>query len=81
MQIKKIILALFIIFCLQFSFQPVGIYSREKDLIVFVIESKKDNSNDEFIKRNETRKFALLVSLSMMCLCYGSGGITLNNTS
>ncbi|MDQ3019974.1 MAG: hypothetical protein M3R36_05300 [Bacteroidota bacterium] len=80
MEIKKYILAVFIIFSLSFSYQPVRIYSKEKDPMVFVINYKKDLLTNEFISQNEARKFMLLVSLTFKCMVYNEENIFFNTS-
>lgn len=81
MQIRKFLITVFIVFSLSFSFQPVSIYLKEKDGIVLVVNYNFDNFTNEFIKNNETRKFALLVSLTLMCLFKNTVDNIVYNTS
>jgi len=80
MQIKKFILAIFIIFSLSFSYQPVSIYSKEKEVIVYIVNKDQDNYTADFINRNESRKFVILISLTFQSMIAGENIIT-NNTS
>lgn len=67
---KKYILAVFIVFSLSFSYQPVSIYSKEKDSVIYILECNQDNFTNDFIKKNETKKFNLLISLSFQCMIF-----------
>lgn len=80
MEIKKYILAVFIIFSLSFSFQPVNIHSREKEPVVFILNYDRDFLTNEFINKNETRKFVLLVSLSFKCMICNGGNLFFNTS-
>ena len=80
MQIKKFILAIFIIFLMSFSYQPVSIYSKEKEVIVYIVNKDQDNYTADFINKNESRKFVILISLTFQSMIAGENIIT-NNTS
>jgi len=80
MQIKKFILAIFVIFSLSFSYQPVSIYSKEKEVIVYIVNKEQDNYTADFINKNESRKFVILISLTFQSMIAGENIIT-NNTS
>ncbi|MBK8553022.1 MAG: hypothetical protein IPL53_18955 [Ignavibacteria bacterium] len=79
MEIKKFILAVFIVISLNFSYQPVSIYAKEKEYIVYTIDYNLDNVTNEFINKNETKKLYILVSLTFRTMI--SGSVTTFNTS
>lgn len=81
MNIRKFLIGIFLVFCLSFSFQPVSIHVREKDGIVYVVNFNTDDFTTEFIKNNETRKFAALVSLTLMCFFENKRSVAAFNTS
>jgi hypothetical protein len=68
MQIKKIILAFFIIISLSFSFQPVSVYAKEKEVIVYILNKDQDINTADFINKNEHRKFVIQLSLTLSLL-------------
>ena len=68
MQPKKFILALFIVFSLSFSYQPVSIFAKEKESIVYILNFKQDNFTNDFIKKNEDRKLSIRVSLTLLAM-------------
>jgi len=70
MDIRKFFLTIVIVFSLSLSFQPVNVFAKEKESIVFIIDSRNDNFTSDFIKRNETRKHAILVSLTIKVLIF-----------
>ena len=80
MQIKKIILAIFIVFSLSFSYQPVSIYSKEKEVIVYIVNKDQDNYTADFINKNESRKFVILISLTFQSMIAGENIITYNTS-
>lgn len=80
MEIKKLILAVFIVFALNFSYQPVSIFTKERESIVFILDFRQDNFTNDFIKRNESRKFEILVSLTLQCLTYSNERIIFNTS-
>lgn len=80
MQIKKFILAIFIIFSLSFSYQPVSIYSKEKEVIVYILNKDQDNYTADFINKNESRKFVILISLTFQSMIAGENIITYNTS-
>ena len=80
MQIKKFILAIFIIFSLSFSYQPVSIYSKEKEVIVYIVNKDQDNYTADFINKNESRKFVILISLTFQSMIAGENIITYNTS-
>jgi len=80
MQIKKIILAIFIVFSLSFSYQPVSIYSKEKEVIVYIMNKDQDNYTADFINKNESRKFVILISLTFQSMIAGENIITYNTS-
>jgi len=80
MQIKKFILAIFIIFSLSFSYQPVSIYSKEKEVIVYIVNKEQDNYTADFINKNESRKFVILISLTFQSMIAGENIITYNTS-
>jgi len=80
MQIKKFILAIFIIFLMSFSYQPVSIYSKEKEVIVYIMSKDQDIYTADFINRNEFRKFSILISLTFQSLIAGGNIITYNTS-
>jgi len=81
MNIKKFIFALFIVFSLSFSYQPSALYSKEKEMIVVVLDYRQDDLTREFLKANETKRFSILVSLSLRILMEEPNQILINNTS
>lgn len=80
MQIKKFILAIFIIFSLSFSYQLVSIYSKEKEVIVYILNKDQDNYTADFINKNESRKFVILISLTFQSMIAGENIITYNTS-
>ena len=80
MQIKKFILAIFIIFSLSFSYQPVSIYSKEKEVIVYIVNKDQDNYTADFINKNESRKFVILISLTFQSMIANENIITFNTS-
>ena len=80
MQIKKIILAIFIVFSLSFSYQPVSIYSKEKEVIVYIVNKDQDNYTADFINKNESRKFVILISLTFQSMIANENIITYNTS-
>lgn len=80
MQIKKFILAIFIIFSLSFSYQPVSIYSKEKEVIVYIVNKDQDNYTADFINKNESRKFVILISLTFQSMIANENVITFNTS-
>jgi len=68
MNIRKFLLAIFIVISLSFSYQPVNVFAKERESIVFIVDSRSDTFTNDFIKTNETRKYTILVSLTMKCL-------------
>lgn len=70
MKIRKYILAVFIVFSLSFSFQPVIIYSKETDAVVFILEHKQDKLTNEFLNKNDTKRFIILISLTLQFMLY-----------
>ena len=59
MEFKKLILAVFIVFLLSFSYQPVSAFSVKKESVVFVLDSRYDKNVSDFIKINEIQTFQL----------------------
>ena len=80
MQIKKFIFAIFIIFSLSFSYQPVSIYSKEKELIVYIMSKDQDDYTADFINENEFRKLAILTSLTFQSMIAGGNAVTYNTS-
>jgi len=80
MHIKKFILALFIIISLNFSSQPVTLYSKEKDEIVFVVNKDLHIHTSDFINKNEYRKFTILFSLTLKLLLINNSGAAFNTS-
>lgn len=80
MNIKKFILTVFIVFAFSFSYQPASVYSRDKEAIVFIMDFRQDTFTNDFIKRNETRRFEILVSLTLQCMFYKNGRILFNTS-
>lgn len=80
MQIKKLILALFVIFSLSFSYQPVSIYSKEKEVIVYIMSKDQDNYTADFINKNEFRKFVILISLTFQLMIACGNAVTYNTS-
>jgi len=72
MNFKKFLLTIFIVTSLSLSYQPSNILSKEKESIVFIVDSRSDNFTNDFIKKNETRKHVILVSLTMRYLVNSS---------
>jgi len=68
MNFKKIILSVFIILALNFSYQPANNFFKLKESIVLILESENDFNTNEFIKKNEAKAFNTLVSLTLMIL-------------
>lgn len=67
MKIKKSLFTLLIVFALSFSFQPVNFFKKEKESVVYVIETSIEKHSDEFLKRNENKKLCIAVSLTLQC--------------
>ncbi len=80
MQTKKFLLTVFIIFSLSFSFQPVNIYAKEKEAVVFILEYNQDKFTNDFIIKNEIRKFQILISLTLNCMLYSLENNYLNTS-
>lgn len=80
MKIKKFILAIFIVISLSFSFQPVNIYAKEKEFIVYILDNHRDNFTNEFIKKNETRKLFILVSLTFKIMISNVGELVFDTS-
>jgi len=80
MNIRKFLLAIFIVISLGFSYQPVNIFAKERESIVFIIDARSDNFTNEFIKRNETRKQIILVSLTLKLLINNSEKVYFNTS-
>ena len=64
MRIRKIILTVFIVMSLSVSVQPVNVLTRGKESIVYIIENDQNDFTNEFIIKNETKRFYILVSLT-----------------
>lgn len=79
MEFKKLILAVFIVFSLSFSFQPASAFSVKKESVVHILDSRYDKSVSDFIKKNETGLFSSLVSLSIKLMFIETSEFT--NTS
>ncbi|MEO6695983.1 MAG: hypothetical protein ABIY50_01125 [Ignavibacteria bacterium] len=80
MMIKKILLTFVIVFALSFSFQSLNLNVRERMSVVFVLDSHTNPFISDFIKKNETRKFVILVSITMQCLVYSRENILFNTS-
>lgn len=80
MQIKKIILAFFIIISLSFSFQPVTAYAKEKEVIVYNMNKDLDSNTADFINKNEHRKFVLQLSLILKVMMNNNSKVTFNTS-
>lgn len=80
MEIKKTILAILIVFTMSFSYQPVNVFQKERESIVYVIEVSKEKHLDEFMRRNQTKKLYILVSLTMQCLMTSGSTSTFNSS-
>jgi hypothetical protein len=80
MQIKKFILAVFIVFSLSFSYQPVTIYSKEKEPVVFILNYEHDSLTYEFINKNESKKFIALISISLKIMVCNRESIFFNTS-
>ncbi|MEP7145462.1 MAG: hypothetical protein ABI792_00485 [bacterium] len=80
MQTKKFLLTVFIIFSLSFSFQPVNIYAKDKEAVVFILEYNQDKFTNDFIIKNEIRKFQILISLTLNCMLYSLENNYLNTS-
>ncbi len=80
MQIKKLIFAIFIIFSLSFSYQPVSIYSKEKEVIVYIVSKDQDNYTADFINKNESRKFVIQLSLILKLMIINKSEMTFNTS-
>lgn len=68
MKIKKFIITIFIVLSVNFSFQPVIFYIRERQSVVYTIKSDKNKINDDFINQNETKRTYILVSLTFQAM-------------
>ena len=79
MEIKKLIIAVFIVFSLSFSYQPSSSFSVKKEYVVYVLDSRYDKTVCDFIKKNETGLFSSLVSLSIKLMLIETSEFT--NTS
>jgi hypothetical protein len=80
MKIKKFLITLFIVLAVNFSFQPVTFYIRERQSVVYTIKSGKNKLTDDFFIKNETKRFYILVSLSLKFMISEKEEIGLNST-
>ena len=80
MKIKKFLITLFIVLAVNFSFQPVTFYIRERHSVVYTIKSGKNKLTDDFFIKNETKRFYILVSLSLKFMISEKEEIGLNST-
>lgn len=69
MAFKKIILMVFLLFALNFTFQPnTALYAREKHSITYTIDINLDKYTEDFISGINKQRFTALVSLTMNLL-------------
>ncbi|HMS34342.1 MAG TPA: hypothetical protein PKC91_09660 [Ignavibacteria bacterium] len=80
MQIKKFLLAFFIIFSLSFSFQPVTSYAKEREVIVYIMNKDLDSNTSDFINKNEHRKFVIQLSLILNVMMINKSKVTFNTS-
>ncbi len=80
MQIRKLILAIFILLSLNFSFQQINIFYKEKEAIVCILNKDQDKNAADFINKIEQRKFVIRMSLILNILMTDESK-TLFNTS
>ncbi|HMQ68335.1 MAG TPA: hypothetical protein PKC58_05060 [Ignavibacteria bacterium] len=64
MKIRKFLIAVFIILSVNFSFQPVTFYIRERQSVVYTVKTGRNRITDDFLNQNETKRFYVLVSLN-----------------
>lgn len=65
MKIRKLILTIIILFSLNFTYTTQQFISKEKGLIVRIIQSDDNKTNFDLLEENERRKFEILVSLTI----------------
>lgn len=80
MQIRKFILALFILLSLNFSFQQINIYYKEKGAIVCILNNDHDKNTVDFINKIEQRRFVIRMSLSLSILMTDENKIIFNTS-
>ncbi|HMS65081.1 MAG TPA: hypothetical protein PKD83_07485 [Ignavibacteria bacterium] len=68
MKIRKLILTVFILFSLSFSYQPVSGFTNLKAPVVFVLDVSKDKVTNEFLKAGKSSFLRTQVSLTIQCL-------------
>ncbi|MCB0727103.1 MAG: hypothetical protein KDD00_06535 [Ignavibacteriae bacterium] len=80
MKIRKFLVTIFIILSVNFSFQPVTFYIRERQSVVYTIKSDKNKITDDFINKNETKRFYILVSLTFQAEICESEALRFNSS-
>lgn len=65
MNFRKFLLTLFIVLSLNFSYQSANTFLKEKNSIVFIINTREDSYANDFINTNQIRKHNILVSLTL----------------
>ncbi len=70
MIIRKYLIAVFIVFSLSISYQPVSYYSKEKGSVVLILNYEKDDFTDSFINTNENKRKSILISLTLKVMLY-----------
>ena len=75
MEMKKIILTVFLLFILNFSVPLNGQfqYSREKNQISFVISVNEDNNTSNLLKKNQKILFSEFISCYLRVLMIDRG--------
>jgi hypothetical protein len=69
MAFKKIILMVFLLFALNFSFQPNSVlFARERHSITYTIDVNRDKYTEDLITEMSKKRFNALVSLTMNLL-------------
>lgn len=81
MEIRKIILAVFIVFALNMSYQPANLTVMIKESIVLCADAQTDASLKDFTEKNKKKSFAILISLSAAVYHIDSAFFCFINTS
>lgn len=80
MEVKKLVLAVFIVFTLSFAPHSANLIAKQRDVIVYILNYNEDSFTGSFIRKNKTKRFALLVSLTLQCMLIKNGRILFNTS-
>ena len=80
MEIRKILLAVFIVFALSMSYQPANSLVIIKECTVLCADARKDGHVRDFIEKNKIKSFAIMISLTAalyyidysFCCCFNT---------